>query len=171
MYKEYRPIYQYFNIGICTNKSSIGSRSSLKICENYMHLSICCENKLVSSSQGFKKTTLQYRTAVKLLQVITLMFVSKHLQQILTLSAKIFFFFFYKSHPQLSHKHFSQNPKHLTKITLHICVSPLRFSDFLNTFSSAKKTSKKSVQFDAHHTSGHCERAGVCTQPSTFGEN
>lgn len=31
---------------------------------------------------------------------------------------------------QLSHKYFSQNPKHLTKITLHLCVSLLNIMDF-----------------------------------------
>lgn len=59
---------------------------------------------------------------------------------------------------QLSHKHSSQNSKHLTKVTLHLCVSSLRLSDFLNTFSSAEKP-PECVLFDAHHTSGHCERS------------
>lgn len=46
-----------------------------------------------------------------------------------------------KVKPQLSQNHSSQNSKHLTKVTLHLCVSSLRFSDFLNTFSSAEKAS------------------------------
>lgn len=37
----------------------------------------------------------------------------------------------------------SQNSKHLTKVTLHLCVSPLRFSDFLKTHFPVQKNLQK----------------------------
>ena len=81
-----------------------------------------------------------------------------------------------KFEPQVAKAESSRKQKSKREEGHTSSLSPSRFSDLLKThfpvFQGQKKKSlQKGVLFDAHHTSGHCERAGVCTRPATFGEN
>ncbi len=83
---------------------------------------LCCENKLESL-----RTAKNSTTNFKLLLIYSGSLIFSEICNLQTLQqAKRFS----KSKAQLSYKHHSQNSKHLTKVTLHLCVSPLRLVTF-----------------------------------------